>query len=235
MHKNTGSIKPRSGGTLYVVATPIGNLKDITLRALEILKTADLILAEDTRVTEKLLRHFEIKKPVWRFDEYAGDKNYGEVSKRLEGGASVAFVTDAGTPAVADPGWKLVSFLRKNHPTVSIVPIPGASSVTAVLSVAGVNADSFVFLGYPPQKKGRKSFFENLKSAEPRPIVLFESPHRFQKALDGLEATFGSEAIICVGREATKLYEDIFCGEIKNARTHFTGERAKGEFVIIIP
>ena len=218
-----------------MVATPIGNLKDITLRAIEVLKEADLILAEDTRVTEKLLRHFEIKKPVWRFDEYAGDKSYDEVSKRLEGGASVAFVTDAGTPAVADPGWKLVSFLRKNHPTVSIIPIPGASSVMTALSVSGINADSFVFLGYPPQKKGRKSFFENLKLIEPRPIVLFESPHRFQKALDGLEATFGSEATICVGREITKFHEDFFYGEIKNARTHFMGEHARGEFVVIIP
>ncbi len=234
MHQNKGSIKPHSGGTLYVVATPIGNLGDITLRALETLRAADLILAEDTRVTEKLLRHFEIKKPVWRFDEYAGDKSYGEVSRRLEGGESIAFVTDAGTPGVADPGWKLVSLLRKEHPLVSIVPIPGASSVVAALSASGVNADSFVFLGYPPQKKGRKTFFENLETLEPRPLVLFESPHRFQKALDALEAVFGPDKEICIGREITKLHEDFFRGEIKNARAHFTGERTRGEFVIIV-
>jgi len=222
-------------GTLYLAGTPIGNLGDITLRALETLRTADLILAEDTRVTEKLLHHFEIKKPVWRFDEYAGDKSYEEVSKRLEGGASIAFVTDAGTPGVADPGWKLVARLRKEHPRVLIVPIPGVSAVTAALSVSGVSADSFVFLGYPPQKKGRKTFFENLKSVEPRPVVLFESPHRFGKALDALEAVFGPDADICVGREITKLHEEFFYGEIKNARAHFTEERVRGEFVIILP
>lgn len=225
--------KPMSG-TLYIVGTPIGNLKDITLRALEVLKNCDLVLAEDTRVTEKLLKKFEIKKPIWRFDEYAGDKNYTEVLKRLGEGGTIAFVTDAGTPAVADPGWKLVSYIRTEDPSVVIIPIPGVSSVTAMLSVAGVNADSFTFLGYPPQKKGRKSFFARLERMETRPIVLFESPHRFQKTLDGLETVFGADTKVCVGRELTKLHEDYFYGEIKNARTYFTGERARGEFVLVI-
>lgn len=222
-------------GTLYIVGTPIGNLGDITLRALETLKSADLILAEDTRVTEKLLKHFGIKKPIWRFDEYAGDKNYGEILKRLENGAAIVLVSDAGTPAVADPGWKLVSYIRVEAPAAAIVPVPGVSSVTAALSAAGANADSFTFLGYPPQKKGRKSFFEKLKNIETRPVVLFESPHRFQKTLDGLEAVFGPDATVCVGRELTKLHEEFFCGKIENARAHFTGERARGEFVMVIP
>lgn len=221
-------------GTLYIVATPIGNLKDITLRAIETLKSVDLVLAEDTRVTGKLLSHFEIKKPVWRFDEYAGAKSYTEVLKRLEDGASIAFVTDAGTPGVADPGWKLVSHIRATNPSVSIEPIPGVSSVTTLLSVSGINADSFMFFGYPPQKKGRKSFFEKLKSVEPRPIVLFESPHRFQKTLASLVEVFGENQKIIVGRELTKMFEEIWAGVVVDAVPYFVGQKIKGEFVIII-
>lgn len=222
-------------GTLYVVATPIGNLEDITLRALETLKGASLILAEDTRVTKKLLSAYAIQKPVWRFDENAVEKSYQEVSERLQRGETIAFVTDSGTPGIADPGWRLVQFLQSEFPAVKIVPIPGASAVAAALSVSGINADQFTFLGYPPHKKGRKTFFAKFATFEIRPIVLYESPHRFQKTLANLAEVLGADAQIIVGRELTKLFEEIFHGSITDATQHFVVKRSKGEFVVIIP
>ncbi len=222
-------------GTLYVLATPIGNLKDITLRALEILKNADLILAEDTRVTKKLLAHFEIKKPVIRYDEYAAGKIYSEVLEKLKEGQKIALVTDAGTPGISDPGAKLVAFIQKELPRAKIIPIPGPSALTAALSVSGLNANQFVFFGYPPHKKGRQTFFKNLKEIETRPVVFYESPHRFRKALENLKEVFGGEAEIIVARELTKIYEEIFRSSILEAINHFQSERVKGEFVIIIP
>lgn len=219
---------------LYIVATPIGNLKDITLRALEILKSADVILAEDTRVTKKLLAHYDIKKPVKRYDEHVGGAIYVEAKERLKRGESIALVTDAGTPGISDPGSRLVDFIRKEIPEVKVVPIPGSSALVAALSASGVNADQFTFLGYPPHKKGRRTFFGNLKNIETRPIVLYESPHRIEKTLAALGETFGTEQTIVVGRELTKVYEEIWRGDIKSAREHFTGDRKKGEFVLII-
>ena len=222
-------------GTLYVVGTPIGNLKDITLRALDTLRDVDVVLAEDTRVTKKLLSHYEIQKPVWRFDENVSEKSYREVKDRLELGQQIAFVTDAGTPGIADPGWKLVSYLRKELPTAKIVPIPGASAIATVLSVSGLNADEFVFLGYPPHKKGRKTFFEKLAALTVRPVVIYESPHRFQKTLLNLSVVVGETHEIIVGRELTKMFEDLYHGTIADAQTYFVGVKAKGEFVIVLP
>ena len=222
-------------GTLYIVATPIGNLKDITLRALEILKEADLILAEDTRVTKKLLSHYEINKPLKRYDENVGQAIYSEAKERLQKGQNIALATDAGTPAISDPGSKLVAFLRKELPDVKIVSIPGPSALVAALSVSGINSDKFTFLGYPPHKKGRQKFFEKLKDTEIQPIVLYESPHRIVKTLDNLAEVFGQDYEIVVCRELTKVHEEIFTGTIKSALIHFKGERQRGEFVLIIP
>ena len=169
-------------GILYIVATPIGNLKDITLRAIETLKSADLILAEDTRMAKKLLAHLEISKPVWRYDEYAHSDFYVKVKNLIAKGSNIALITDAGTPAIADPGSKLVALIQKELPEAKIIPIPGPSALITALSAAGVNADKFIFLGYPPHKKGRMTFFRELKDMAIRPIVFYESPHRAEKA-----------------------------------------------------
>jgi 16S rRNA (cytidine1402-2'-O)-methyltransferase len=221
-------------GNLYIVATPIGNLKDITLRAIETLKNADLVLAEDTREAKKLLSHFEISKPIWRYDEYANKTLYDKVRELLLNGKNIALVTDAGTPAIADPGSKLTAFIQKEMPEVKIIPIPGPSALITALSVAGVEANLFIFLGYPPHKKGRQTFFRKLKEIKIRPIVFYESPHRIEKTFKSLEENFGDTEII-VARELTKIHEEIWHGNAKTALTYFQGEKKKGEFVIIIP
>ncbi len=221
-------------GTLYIVATPIGNLKDITLRALEVLRGADLILAEDTRVIHKLLLHYEVKRPIKRYDEYSRTGIYEEVVGRLGRGESVALVSDAGTPGIADPGSKLVNYVRIKLSNVGVVPIPGPSALITALSVSGLSGNEFTFLGYPPHKKGREKFFRSLQGVKVRPIILYESPHRISKTFVGLEKVFGEEKEVFVGRELTKLHEDIFRGSVKKAKEHFTGERAKGEFVLIL-
>ncbi|KKU94008.1 MAG: Ribosomal RNA small subunit methyltransferase I [Candidatus Jorgensenbacteria bacterium GW2011_GWA1_48_13] len=222
-------------GTLYIVATPIGNLKDITLRALETLKGADLILAEDTRVIQKLLFHYEIKRLVKRYDEYSRLGIYEEIKEKLKKGGNVALVADAGTPGIADPGSKLVEFIKKELPGVSVTPLPGASAITAALSASGLRADKFTFLGYPPHKKGREKFFRSLEGLKIRPVVLYESPYRVLKALASLSQVFGPDYEIVVGRELTKIHEEIWKGSLKDAAEHFTGERKRGEFVLIIP
>ncbi len=221
-------------GKLYIIGTPIGNLKDITLRALETLKSADLILAEDTRVTKRLLDHCEVKKPVWRYDEYAKGDSYVKIKNLIAKGSNIALVTDAGTPVIADPGSKLTAFIRKEMPEANIIPIPGPSALITALSAAGINSNQFTFLGYPPQKKGRQTFFRELTEIKIRPIVFYESPHRVEKTFKSLEENFGDTEII-VARELTKIYEEIWHGTAKAASTHFQSDKKKGEFVIVIP
>lgn len=222
-------------GTFYVVATPIGNLKDITFRAIEILRDADLILAEDTRVTKKLLNHYGIHTPVKRYDEHVGPKIYDEAAEALQNGKSIALVSDAGTPGISDPGARLIEFLRSRLPDLKVIPIPGPAALIAALSVSGVSADEFTFLGYPPHKKGRQTFFGKLKNIEVRPLVLYESPHRLQKTFAALLENFGPEKEIIVAKELTKIHEEIWRGAIALAKSHFALERGQGEFVLIIP
>ena len=221
-------------GTLYIVATPIGNLKDITLRALEVLKGVDIIFAEDTRVTKKLLLHYEIYTSIKRYDEYSNSGVYKEVQDRLEQGQLVALVTDAGTPGIADPGSKLVAFIQKELPEAKIIPIPGPTALISTLSVSGINANQFTFLGYPPHKKGRQTFFKKLSEITIKPIMLYESPHRLEKTLQSFIDVFGNEKEIVVARELTKVHEEIWRGPVQNAKTHFQGERKRGEFAILI-
>lgn len=222
-------------GTLYIVATPIGNLKDFSDRAKETLKIVDLILAEDTRVSKKLLNYFDIKKPIWKYNDYVSEHKLGEILKIIEKGQSVALLTDAGTPNISDPGYKIVHFLREKDSSIKIVPIPGPSALIAAISVSGINCNKFTFLGYPPSKKGRKNFFQNLTTISIKPIIIFESPHRLKKTLADLEFYLGGEKEIIIMRELTKIYEEIWQGIIKNANEYFQGEKEKGEFVIIIP
>jgi len=222
-------------GILYIIATPIGNLKDITLRALKILKSVDLVLTEDTRVAKKLLNHYEISKQIKRYDEYAEVNFYKEIRDELKKGKTVALVTDAGTPGISDPGSKLVNFIQKELPATKIVPIPGPSALITALSASGVPSDQFTFLGYPPHKKGRQTFFKKIKEIETKPVVFYESPYRIEKAFNTLEEILGETKEIIVARELTKIYEEIFRGKINEARKHFQGEKKKGEFVLIIP
>ena len=220
--------------TLYIVATPIGNLEDITLRALRILKEADIVLAEDTRVTRKLLEHYRIQKPLMRYDEHSAERMHGTVAQFLTEGKNIALVSDAGTPGISDPGARLVRYVQDHAPDVSVVPIPGPSALTAALSAAGVPASTFVFLGYPPHKKGRKTFFEGLRAITIRPVLLYESPHRLQKTLGELALVLGADASLVIAKELTKIHEEVWWGTFAEAATRYTGEKGRGEFVLII-
>ena len=162
-------------GILYIVATTIGNLKDITLRALEVLKEVDLILAEDTRITKKLLFHYKIQKPLKHYDDHAKFSVYENIKKELQAGKSLVLVSDAGTPGISDPGARLVSFVQKELPDVRIIAIPGPSALIAALSISGINADKFTFIGYPPHKTVRQKFFKALVEISIRPIILYDS------------------------------------------------------------
>lgn len=219
-------------GTLYIVATPIGNLEDITLRALRILKEADLIACEDTRVTSKLLKHYSISKPSVSFHQHTKVAKTGALVERILAGENVALVTDAGTPGVSDPGNILVAEAVKNE--ISVVPIPGASALASMVSVAGIDMQKFVFLGFPPHKKGRETFFREAADAE-YPVIYYESPHRVLKNLAKL-AEFAPAKQIILGREITKMFEQVVRGEINEILTYFAQNpgKIKGEFVIIV-
>lgn len=218
-------------GVLYIVATPIGNLGDITLRALETLKSADVILCEDTRQTQKLSAHYNIKKPLISYHHHSDEKKVKEIKEILNNGKSVALVTDAGTPGISDPGNKLISDLRLQIADLIIVPVPGASAVTTALSVSGFPTDRFLFLGFPPHK-GRKKFFEQVAKSE-YTVVFYESPYRIRKCLNELKELFSRNDIkICICRELTKKFESIYRGTIEEILKMNVPE--KGEFTIII-
>ncbi len=218
-------------GTLYVVATPIGNLSDITLRAVETLKRADLIACEDTRVTQKLLNRCGIKKPTVSFFQHSKLPKLNQIMEALKSGKNVALVTDAGTPGISDPGNRLVEAALLEN--IKIVPIPGASALTALASVAGIDMQKFFFLGFPPHKKGRETFFREVgKMVEQGlPVIFYESPHRILKALKAL-----NELQVIIGRELTKVFEEIVRGQACEALDYFEKNpgKIKGEFVIIV-
>ena len=219
-------------GTLFIVATPIGNLGDMTLRALETLKAVDAILCEDTRVTSRLLAHYEIKRPLVSCHEHTDDAKLGQLIGRLGAGESLAFVSDAGTPGLSDPGNKLVSLALASG--IAVVPIPGVSAAATLVSVAGIDMREFMFLGFPPHKKGRETFFRKVAAAE-MPVMYYESPHRVLKNLE-LLASFASGKRVIIGRELTKLFEEIVRGTTEEALTYFSEhpEKVKGEFVVIV-
>lgn len=220
-------------GVLFIVATPIGNLKDITLRALETLRAVDVILCEDTRVTRKLLSHYGISKPLISYHQHSPERIYKKISSELGSGKQLALVTDAGTPGIADPGARLIHVIRAAMPDIRIVPIPGPSALTAALSVAGVERSQFCFLGWPPHKKGRKTFFENVaKSAAP--VVFYESPHRITKTLEALAESLAEKQEIILLRELTKIYEEILRGTPAHVKARLTKEQVRGEFVVIV-
>ncbi len=218
-------------GILYVVATPIGNLEDITLRALRILKEVDVIAAEDTRHTRHLLQRYGIETPLVSFHQHSSAGRLQAIIQRLLAGESVALVTDAGTPGISDPGGVLVA--EAHRAGIRVVPIPGASALTALLSVSGLPAHRFRFEGFVPRKEGaRKRFFESLADEEV-PIVLYESPHRLLKTLQSAYEVLGDRLVV-IGRELTKQFEEVFRGRLSEAIEHWQAKPPKGEFVIAI-
>lgn len=218
-------------GIFYVVATPIGNLKDITLRALETLRAVDYILAEDTRVTLKLLNHYGIQKPLISYREEIHRRVLPRVVTFLREDKKVALVTDAGAPAIDDPGASIVAALRAQG-FENVVPIPGSSAVTTAFSVAGIAAQQFFFAGFSPPKKKRKKFFEDLAKRK-EPIILFESPHRLLKTLQDLKET-NSDRQLIVFKELTKIYERSWHGTPDEIIATLSCEPIKGEWIIIV-
>lgn len=217
-------------GRLSVVATPIGNLEDITLRALRTFRECDYVLCEDTRMTGKLLSHHGIKATLRRYDAHASDRVHETVLADLAAGKHIALCSDAGTPGISDPGVLLVAQSRAAG--ITIEAIPGPSALTAALSLAGVPGNQFTFLGFVPQKKGRQTFFAELPEVV-QPAVFFESTHRIMKALESLCVHEG--ATVMVARELTKLHEEVVVGSPEEVLAHFTHTpiKQKGEFVII--
>ena len=219
-------------GTLYVVATPIGNFEDITLRALKVLATVDWIAAEDTRVTQKLLRHHGLRCRLISYHEYNEDERAPELLGRLADGESGALVSSAGTPAVSDPGYRLLQ--RAADSGVTVVPIPGACAAVAGLSVSGLPSDAFTFVGFAPRKKGRRRELLDDFAAAPQTLVFYESPKRIAAFLDELAANWGDrQAVLC--REMTKVHEELLRGSLTEIRKKLLARDAvKGEFTLLV-
>lgn len=219
-------------GTLYIVATPIGNMEDITLRALRIFSEVAYVLSEDTRVTGNLLKHHGIAVALKRYDAHASERVHDAILEDLKAGKSVALVSDAGTPGVSDPGVLLVRDARKAG--IRVDAIPGASAVTAAFSIAGISGNAFTFLGFAPQKKGRQTFFAALGDAE-HPVMFFESTHRIMKTFEALLLHCPTMRITVL-RELTKFHEEVFVGFPGEVIEYFKEhtDHQKGEFVIIV-
>ena len=219
---------------LYIVATPIGNLEDITLRALRVLKEADLIFAEDTRVAKKLLAHFGIGTPIAKRHTRDEQKAAEEIIIALDAGKNIALISDAGTPGISDPGAFIVAQVRKELPDIKIEAVPGPSALAAAISVAGISANEFLFFGFLPHKKGRETLFKEIAASE-RAVVFYESPHRILRTLESLKK-FAPEKKITICRELTKIYEEVIGGTATKFSEFFEKypEKVRGEFVVIV-
>ena len=217
-------------GCLYVVATPIGNLSDLTYRAESVLKEVDLIAAEDTRTSRKLLNHYNISTPLIPYHDKNEIFQAKKLLAKLDDGDSIAIISDAGTPCISDPGYRLVNLAKIEK--FDVISIPGPSSVTSALSISGLPTDHFYFEGFLPPKKGRKTRFESLELL-PATIVIFESPHRILKTLKDIYSYWGDRTV-SVCREITKLYEESFLGTVQEAHDYFSKTKPRGEFVVLI-
>ncbi len=217
-------------GILYIVGTPIGNLGDITLRALDILKQVDLIACEDSRITKRLLNKYNIDTKTTSHHQHSSDKKNEYLLDHLKSGKNIALVTDAGTPGIQDPGNKFVELVRnRGH---QVVAIPGPSALTSALSIAGVNVDSFYFAGFIPKKKGRQTWFKDSKDID-IPIVLYESPYRIIKTLEDVYKYLGDRKVF-VARELTKKFEETKTGFATELIEYYNQHKPKGEFVLIV-
>jgi 16S rRNA (cytidine1402-2'-O)-methyltransferase len=220
-------------GTLSIVATPIGNMEDITLRALRVLKEADYVLCEDTRVTGNLLKHHGIQTKTRHYDAHASERVHETVLEDLEAGKHIALVSDAGTPGISDPGVLLVA--RARAAGARIDAIPGASALTAAFSISGISGNSFVFLGFVPQKKGRQTFFKSLPEYE-IPVIFYEAPHRIMKTLESLKAELPGTRRVIIARELTKMFEEVVTGTPEEVLQYFIDHpsHVRGEFVVLV-
>lgn len=215
---------------LYIVATPIGNLEDITLRALRILKEVDYIAAEDTRHVKILLNKYEIQTPALSFHAHSDDRKLQEIIEFLKQGKSVALVSDAGTPGISDPGYRLIKAAKENK--IIVVPIPGPAAFLTALSASGLPTHQFLYLGFLPMKKGRQTLLKTLEEEE-RTIVFYESPHRILKTLSEFAGKFPQRKLV-IGRELTKIYEEFLEGTPAELLEHFKKKNPKGEFVVMM-
>jgi 16S rRNA (cytidine1402-2'-O)-methyltransferase len=216
---------------LYIVPTPIGNLEDITLRAINVLKEVDFILAEDTRTTSHLLRHLGIEKPMHSHHKFNEHATVGRVAESIAAGKDVALVSDAGTPGISDPGFLLVRKCVEEG--IDIVTLPGATALIPALVQSGFPCDRFCFEGFLPQKQGRMKRLQELAS-ESRTVIFYESPYRVVKCLEQISETFGAERRVAVVREITKKFEETVRGTVTEAIAHFKEHEPKGEFVIVV-
>jgi len=218
---------------LYIVATPIGNLEDITLRALRILKEVDLILCEDTRVTRKLLKHYGIKTKIESYHQHSRLTKIPKILNLLKEGKNLALVSDAGTPGISDPGSLLISKVREAFGDI-IKAVPGPSALAAAISISGLPVKEFVFLGFLPQKKGREKIFKEIGAAK-RTFIFYESTHRLLKTLESLKE-YSPEKKIVVAKELTKIFEEIITGKAEEIIHYFENnkEKQRGEFVVIV-
>jgi len=227
----TATTKMITTGKLYLVPTPIGNLEDITLRALRVLKEVDLILAEDTRTSAPLLKHFDIHQKVFAHHQHNEHQSSNEIIRFLKEGKNIALISDAGTPAISDPGFYLVREAVKNEIVVEC--LPGATAFVPALVNSGFPTDRFCFEGFLPLKKGRQTRYKFLAEEE-RTIILYESPHRFMKTLEEMSIYFGADRQISVSRELTKMFEETVRGTVEEVKTYFETHPVKGEFVICV-
>ncbi|MEC4815230.1 MAG: 16S rRNA (cytidine(1402)-2'-O)-methyltransferase [Scytonema sp. PMC 1069.18] len=219
-------------GTLYVVGTPIGNLEDMTFRAVRILQTVDLIAAEDTRHTGRLLQHFQIETPQVSYHEHNQSSRIPDLLEQLGNGKAIAVVTDAGIPGISDPGYELVKACVDAN--IPVVPIPGPSAAITALSASGLPTERFVFEGFLPTKaQQRQSSLEFLK-AEPRTLIFYESPHRLRETLQDIAEVFGLHRQIVISRELTKLYEEFWRGTIEQAIVHYKQQEPQGEYTLVV-
>lgn len=251
-----------NAGTLFIVATPIGNLEDITLRALRVLKEVDLIACEDTRVTGQMLKHFEIKKPLVSYFQHSQLSKIDYIIDELKKGKNIALVTDAGTPGISDPGQELVSKIRELsvvsyqlpvankklleyssaslHPTwddndsnIQIIPIPGVSALAAAASVSGMIEKEFYFAGFLPKKKGRQTQFKALSKLE-CPIIIYESAMRLERTLEDIKTYLGENTEVFIAREITKMFEEYWGGRVDEVIADLKKHQIKGEIVLIV-
>jgi len=218
-------------GTLYLVPTPVGNLEDITLRALRVLREADMVLAEDTRTSGLLLKHFEIKKAMQSYHKFNEHQTVSHVVERLQAGETVAVVSDAGTPGISDPGFLIAR--EAIRAGVEVVCLPGATALVPALVSSGLPSDRFCFEGFLPQKKGRQTRIEALRG-ETRTMIFYESPHRVVKALTQFVEVFGPDRPVSVCREISKVHEECVRGTLAEVLQHFTDNEPRGEFVIVV-
>lgn len=222
-------------GILYIVPTPIGNLEDISLRAIRVLKEVDLVLCEDTSVTQRLFQEYDIETKTSIFYAQTGIKNIERALSQLKDGAKIALVSDAGTPTISDPGVLLVDRVRNELPEVQVIALPGASALITALSGSGISSSTFTFYGFIPHKKGRETLFKTIAESD-HTSVMYESVHRIEKTLESLAGVLEESRTVVIARELTKMHEEIFRGSAGEAVSHFKdhSDHIRGEFVVII-